>query len=113
MALVPVLIIPFMMLSGFFISLDKVPKVFIPLEYMSPFRYGYQATIMNEFSGKKYEEELQFIPSTIFWNIMILIFMGVFLRILSLIAMSVVSNPKRPRINEHKPSVANEREEQA
>jgi ABC-type multidrug transport system permease subunit len=30
MAMVPVLIIPFMMLSGFFIDLNEVPKVFIP-----------------------------------------------------------------------------------
>ena len=47
MAMVPLLIIPFMMLSGFFISLDKVPKAFIPLEYLSPFRYGFQAISLN------------------------------------------------------------------
>jgi ABC-type multidrug transport system permease subunit len=52
MALVPVLIIPFLMLSGFFVSLDSIPKVFYPLEYISPFRYGFQANMLNEFNNK-------------------------------------------------------------
>lgn len=62
MAFVPILIIPFMMLSGFFIDLDSIPKVFIPFEYISPFRYGYQAMIMNEFHNKTYGKTLNFIP---------------------------------------------------
>ena len=100
--MIPVLIIPFMMLSGFFISLDEVPKVFIPLEYLSPFRYGYQGIIMNEFYGKKYLEELIFIPPTILLNIVALLGLGISLRFLSLIAMYVISNPKRPKINQVK-----------
>jgi hypothetical protein len=47
MALVPVLIIPFMMLSGFFRDLDQVSKVFYPIEFLSPFRYGFQACMLN------------------------------------------------------------------
>jgi hypothetical protein len=45
MALVPVLIIPFMLLSGFFINLNDyvdVRVIFYPIMYLSPFKYGYQ-----------------------------------------------------------------------
>lgn len=45
MALVPVLIIPFMLLGGFFINLDDVHDVrviFYPIMYLSPFKYGFQ-----------------------------------------------------------------------
>jgi hypothetical protein len=45
MALVPVLIIPFMLLGGFFINLDNVTDVrviFYPIMYLSPFKYGFQ-----------------------------------------------------------------------
>lgn len=41
MALVPVLIIPFLLVGGFFVPLEKVPKVFYPFEYLSMFRYGF------------------------------------------------------------------------
>ena len=46
MALVPILIIPFMLLSGFFINLNNyvdVRVIFYPIMYLSPFKYGYQA----------------------------------------------------------------------
>lgn len=46
MALVPVLIIPFMLLGGFFINLDGVEDIrviFYPIMYLSPFKYGFQA----------------------------------------------------------------------
>jgi ABC-type multidrug transport system permease subunit len=67
MALVPVLIIPFMMLSGFFRDLDQVSKIFYPLEYLSPFRYGFQACMLNEFHGKPYRAKLEdsYIPHTL------------------------------------------------
>lgn len=46
MALVPLLVIPFMLLGGFFINLDGVDDirvVFYPIMYLSPFKYGFQA----------------------------------------------------------------------
>ena len=46
MALVPVLIIPFMLLGGFFINLDEysdIRVIFYPVSYLSPFKYGFQA----------------------------------------------------------------------
>lgn len=48
MALVPVLIIPFMLLGGFFINLDNVSDVrviFYPIMYLSPFKYGFQGGV--------------------------------------------------------------------
>lgn len=48
LALVPVLIIPFMLLGGFFINLDQytdVRVIFYPIMYLSPFRYGFQGGI--------------------------------------------------------------------
>jgi hypothetical protein len=49
MALVPLLIIPFMLLSGFFLNLDKyhdIRVIFYPIMYLSPFKYGYQAGML-------------------------------------------------------------------
>ena len=43
MALVPVLIIPLMVLGGFFISQDQIPKYLYEIEYISMFKYGFQA----------------------------------------------------------------------
>lgn len=50
MALVPVLIIPFMLLGGFFINLDDVSDIrviFYPLMYLSPFKYGFQGMMAS------------------------------------------------------------------
>ena len=45
MALIPVLIIPFMLLGGFFVNLEDyqdVRVIFYPVMYLSPFKYGFQ-----------------------------------------------------------------------
>ena len=47
MTLVPILIIPLMLLGGFFINLNDTPKVFYAIAYISPFKYGFQAMITN------------------------------------------------------------------
>lgn len=50
MALVPVLIIPFMLLGGFFINLDGVDDIrviFYPIMYLSPFKYGFQGIMLG------------------------------------------------------------------
>lgn len=48
-ALIPVLIIPLMLVSGFFVPLSQVPKFFYWMEYLSMFKYGYQAMVTNQF----------------------------------------------------------------
>jgi hypothetical protein len=47
--LTPVLIIPFMLFAGFFVNQDNIPKFLIPFEYLSIFKYGYQALMQNEY----------------------------------------------------------------
>jgi len=47
--LTPVLIIPFMLFAGFFVNQDNIPKFLLPFEYLSIFKYGYQALMQNEY----------------------------------------------------------------
>ncbi len=51
MALVPVLIIPFLLVGGFFVPLETVPKVFYPFEYISMFRYGFESLIYSQYEN--------------------------------------------------------------
>lgn len=51
MALVPVLIIPFLLVGGFFVPLETVPKVFYPFEYLSMFRYGFEGMIYSQYEN--------------------------------------------------------------
>ena len=49
MAMVPILIIPFMLLSGYFINLNDyvdIRVIFYPIMYLSPFKYSYQAAMI-------------------------------------------------------------------
>ena len=97
MALVPVLIIPFMLLGGFFINLNNVNDIrviFYPIMYLSPFKYGFQSIMWA--LGNPFQEE--FTPDTFELNIYVTIGIGVFFRLVALIAMQIVSNPKRPKI---------------
>jgi len=48
--LTPVLIIPFMLFAGFFVSTDSIPVYLKIFEYLSIFKYGYQGLMMNEFN---------------------------------------------------------------
>lgn len=98
MALVPVLIIPFMLLGGFFINLDGVTDIrviFYPIMYLSPFKYGFQGGI--DAVGISTEKEKR-TPAELWMNVVILIGIGFFFRILSIIGMQVISNPKRPKL---------------
>lgn len=47
--LTPVLIIPFMLFAGFFVSSDNIPIYLKEFEYLSIFKYGYQALLHNQF----------------------------------------------------------------
>ena len=47
--LTPVLIIPFMLFAGFFVSSDNIPIYLKEFEYLSIFKYGYQALMHNNF----------------------------------------------------------------
>lgn len=49
--LTPVLIIPFMLFAGFFVSTSSIPIFLKEFEYLSIFKYGYQALMMNQFDN--------------------------------------------------------------
>jgi len=48
--LTPVLIIPFMLFAGFFVSASSIPWFLKEFEYLSIFKYGYQALLLNQFT---------------------------------------------------------------
>ena len=45
MSLVPVIIVHFMLFGGFFVSQNNIPYYFYPFEYLSMFKYGFQAAV--------------------------------------------------------------------
>jgi len=48
--LTPVLIVPFMLFAGFFVASSSIPVWLREFEYLSIFKYGYQALMINEFN---------------------------------------------------------------
>ena len=51
LAALPMFLIPMMLFAGFFKSLETLPSWFSWLQYVSPFKYGYEYLLVNEFSG--------------------------------------------------------------
>ena len=51
MALVPVLIIPFLLVGGFFVPLETVFEIYYPFEYLSMFRYGFEAMVYSQYEN--------------------------------------------------------------
>lgn len=47
--LTPVLIIPFMLFAGFFVSTSNIPVFLREFEWISIFKYGYNALLVNQF----------------------------------------------------------------
>lgn len=45
----PLVVVPSMLLTGFFVSQDNIPKVLWWLRETAIFKYGYQALMLNEF----------------------------------------------------------------
>ncbi len=50
MALVPALIIPLLLVGGFFAPLDQVHDFYRVFEYISMFKYGYQSLVQSQFT---------------------------------------------------------------
>lgn len=44
------LIIPFMLFAGFFVNQDNIPWYLKEFQYLSIFKYGYQALFLNEYN---------------------------------------------------------------
>ena len=55
--LIPVLLVPFMLLSGFVVNESRFPLYLMPLAYGSFYKYGFQALMLNEYEGLELECE--------------------------------------------------------
>jgi len=53
--MIPVLLMPFMLLSGFFVNESHTPTFMKPLQYLSLYKYGFQAFMLNEYKGLELE----------------------------------------------------------
>jgi ATP-binding cassette subfamily G (WHITE) protein 1 len=51
--LTPVLIVPFMLFAGFFVASSSIPYWLREFEYVSIYKYGYQALMRNEFHNNR------------------------------------------------------------
>lgn len=49
-AMAPVLLMPLMMFSGLYNKLDSIPPWIAWMQYLSPFRYGLHAVLINEYN---------------------------------------------------------------
>lgn len=50
-ALIPVVLIPFMIFGGFIANFDTIPVFFIWVPYISFIKWGFEALVLNEFRG--------------------------------------------------------------
>eukprot|EP00931_Biecheleriopsis_adriatica_P003136 TRINITY_DN10444_c0_g1_i1.p1 TRINITY_DN10444_c0_g1~~TRINITY_DN10444_c0_g1_i1.p1 ORF type:complete len:649 (+),score=128.43 TRINITY_DN10444_c0_g1_i1:60-2006(+) len=53
LAVAPIIILPLMMFSGFFLNPESTPVWLKWVEYISPIKYGFSALVVNEFEGLK------------------------------------------------------------
>lgn len=111
MSMIPVIIVPFMVLAGFLVNQNNIPYYFYPIEYVSMFKYGFQASIWNEFSDSTWYcspnvecfplDEQNFAESM--WTCIAILFgLGVGIRILAYCGLVYLSNPKRPKLEKYK-----------
>ena len=47
--LLPVIILPFMLVGGFFVNQNNFVPILYPFEYISLFKYGFQVFTLNEY----------------------------------------------------------------
>jgi hypothetical protein len=69
--------------------------IFYPIMYLSPFKYGFQGGLDALGISTKIEPRT---PSDLFSNLLILVGIGFFFRLVSILAMQKISNPKRPKL---------------
>eukprot|EP01120_Amphizonella_sp_Union-15-10_P010524 TRINITY_DN4225_c0_g1_i1.p1 TRINITY_DN4225_c0_g1~~TRINITY_DN4225_c0_g1_i1.p1 ORF type:complete len:645 (+),score=104.75 TRINITY_DN4225_c0_g1_i1:69-2003(+) len=63
----PMVFIPLMIFSGFYLNSHNTPKYFIWIEYLSYLKYGFRALMVNEFRGYSFyckPRELAFLQSS-------------------------------------------------
>jgi ABC-type multidrug transport system permease subunit len=109
MTIVPLLTIPMMVVSGFFINVDSISKAYLPLLYFNPYRYATQALFFNEYNQNPNIEPIlnpvwpgnkqQFFPDTVWGNCLLLVAIGLILRLAAVLAMWAISTPRKLRFS--------------
>lgn len=103
MALVPVLIIPFLLVGGFFVPLETVFGIYYPFEYLSMFRYGFEAMVYSQYENNPinfqgatyYPIGTNYNFAIPFWlDLVLMALIGLAIRALALFVMYKISNPK-------------------
>lgn len=89
-AVAPALLIPLMLFSGFFVNRETIPDWLGWIEWISPFKYGLEAALTNEYTdsplGTSQLEQLDF-DFSVGAACGILFGIGIFYRILALISL--------------------------
>lgn len=117
MALVPVLLIPFMVMGGFFVNTNTIPDFLKWIEYISMFKYGFQAAVINEYEdlppiecepvpgpdGQPVLPECDALKTFDFnenfeESLLALFIIGTAFKIFSFIGMKLIANPKRVKM---------------
>lgn len=119
--LIPVIIIPLIAFAGFFVNQNNIPYYFYPIQYISMFKFGFQASVMvktyllfiwqflkNEFEDINYYcspteicqplQEYDF-PENLRDSIIILWALGIGFRIIAYFCLDLISSPKIQKIN--------------
>mmetsp|Transcript_11148 Transcript_11148/g.25315 ORF Transcript_11148/g.25315 Transcript_11148/m.25315 type:complete len:643 (-) Transcript_11148:6-1934(-) len=108
--LAPMVVILFLMFSGFLLNQDSIPRIYTPLKYISFVRYSFESLMVNEFKGNNgficppsplrpcfqgdsWLKTLNFQDVSIFYNMSI---MGVEIAIFNILALIILSG-KRPK----------------
>jgi hypothetical protein len=55
LAVMPAILLPLMVFSGFFVNTNSIPPYFTWIQYLSPMRYGFIALSTNEFTGLTFD----------------------------------------------------------
>jgi ABC-type multidrug transport system ATPase subunit len=53
LSITPLVLLPLMLFSGLYMNVGTIPVYFYWIQYISPMKYAYQATMINEFDGMK------------------------------------------------------------
>ena len=106
-ALVPVLIIPQMLVAGYFVTLNQVPHFFYWLEYISAFKYGFASLMYNQYRHPVDCGDGQYcdlvatrfkFPDTFIVSMFLMLTVGLIFRIIAFFGMVIISSPKRVKL---------------
>jgi ATP-binding cassette, subfamily G (WHITE), eye pigment precursor transporter len=103
-SMVPVLIVPLMLMSGFFRNLNSLPWFLFPFKSISIFRYGYQAAMYNEFQDSSFSPDLNPLAHSAFWpdsyelNLAAIVALGLATTFVSYVVLLATATPKGPAL---------------